>query len=238
MLGNQKTDANLHDKQNIIQKLRTEQHKIKNESTDLREKKNKLMSKYINEQKRWKNKVREMQKQIANLKTMIKTLEIHSIILIAIFAVTITFSLVSLIILTPLSVIGIAIKATHLMWGLGVGSGILGIGVGAASIKSTISLNRKKEELELVNFEKERFNYLIQKRNEITIFLNYDRLCELNIIDRSRAEHLAIIQSDFWNHPIFPSHLEELELAEQYEKNGLMIPKELREKIQQNFANL
>lgn len=216
----------------IINKLRKQQEF----EVDAKEKKNKFVSKYINEQTKWNSKIREKQNIIIDLKTIIKNLEIHNTTLIAIFAIAIAFSLVSLIILTPLSIIGLATKP-HLMWGLGIISGLVGIGVGSASIKSSIALNKKKNELEKVSYEREHFRSLLSKRDVINTFLNYDKLIDLNIIAISRQEHMSLMQTDIWHHPQFISHLEDLDQAEQYEKNGLPIPQELQKRIQQKFVN-
>lgn len=193
-------------------------------------------SKYIKEQATWKAKINEKRKQISQLKGIIKNLEIHSTTLIAIFAIAIVFCLVSLFILTPLSVLGLAIRATHLMWGLGIGSGLLGVAIGIAAIRSSVALHKNKTALEKINLEREHFKLLISKRDTISTFLNYEKLNEWNLIKITPYEHLKIIQANLWHHPLFVGHLEDLEQAEQYEKNGLAFPKELQKKIQENFT--
>lgn len=194
------------------------------------------IARFIKDQTKWKTKIDEKQKQILNLKNITKNLEIHSTTLISIFATAIVFCLVSLFILTPLSVLGLAIRATHLVWGLGMGSGIIGVGIGLAAIKSTISLHKNKNNLEKINSEREHFKFLMSKRDTISTFLNYERLLEWGVIKITQSEHLKIIQGDLWHHPLFVDHLEDLEQAEQYEKNDLSIPKDLQKKIQQNFT--
>ncbi len=195
------------------------------------------IAKYIKEQTNWKVKIDEKQKQMLNLKNTIKNLEIHSTTFFSIFAVAIVFCLVSLFILTPLSILGVAIRATNLMWGLGMGSGILGVIIGLVAIKSTVSLHKNKDALEKITVEREHFKLLISKRDIISSFLNYHKLLKLDLIKISQDEHLKIIRGDLWHHPLFVDHLEDLEQAEQYEKNGLAIPTELQIKIQQNFEN-
>jgi hypothetical protein len=196
------------------------------------------IAKYIKEQSNWKIKIEEKQKQLLNLKTIIKNSEIHSATLFSIFAISIFFCLVSLFILTPLSVLGVAIRATSLMWGLGMGSGIIGVLIGLAAIKSTVSLHKNKDIFEKITSERDHFKHLIDKRDTISTFLNYNKLNTLGVIEISQEDHLSIIRSDLWHHSLFVDYLEDLELAEQYEKNGLMIPVDLQKKIQKNFFNL
>lgn len=227
---------------NVFQNLRNQKAskiKVNKESLTLFSKNYKeKISKYIKEQTSWKIRIEEKQKQILNLKNSIKNLEIHSTTLFAIFAISILFCLISLFILTPLSALGVAIRATGLMWGLGMGSGAIGVIIGITAIKLIVSLHKSREVLEKISSERDHLKHLMDKRDVISTFLNYHKLIHLGVIGISENEHLKMIRSDLWDQSLFVDHLEDLEQAEQYEKNGLVIPFDLQKKIQQNFVSL
>ena len=196
-------------------------------------KEDQVLSHFINKQSQWKNKIKTKKKQIMSLKTAITNLETNHSLFIAIFALTVIFALVYLVVLAPLSLLGLALKAP--IWWLGIMISFIGTGIGGLAIKSIFYLNQKKQELNNIAEENKHLKFLFRKRNIIQFLFNYDKLYHLNMITLSRKEHSRLIQQEIWHHPLFKKQIEHLEHALQYSKNRLDIPQELTKKIQANF---
>jgi len=224
---------------NFLDLLRTNQlNVVAKKSHPVKKEKEAMLPKFFKEQKQWKNIIKQKKKQITSLKADIRHTELHNVILTTIFAIILVLSLISLVILTPLSFLGLALHATHFIWSLGIGSGFIGIGIGTLLIKSMSQLTQHKKDLRQASFEKNRLKTLINKGDEVTLFLNYEKLFYLKVIKISAEEHLKLVKNDIWHHPWFQNHLEDLEQVVQYEKNDLDIPKEIRSKVQHNFQQL
>lgn len=201
-------------------------------------KQNKLISKFIGEQSKWKKFLEEKQKQIAIAKSKIKHMEVKLTSLVAIFAVAMTFSLVTLLILTPLAVLGITLKVPYLMWSLGVGGVVFGVSIGSLAIKSSLYLTAKKNELEKIRQEKRHFQSLLKNKEIIGIFFNFDKLLAWDVIELTVEQHTRLVKSDYWKQSLMLDLIDSLDTALQYEKNHLVMPLDLQKTVKETFNKL
>ncbi len=213
--------------------------KFRTLSTKCQAGKNKAMlSRFLAEQTKWKRLIREKQARFLEKKGKIKSHEVKLSILLAVFIVMMAFSLVTLLILTPLSVMGLAFHVPRLIWGLGLGEVVFGVIVGFAAISSALALHAEKEELDQIVKEKKHFKSLMKQRGVMGHFFNFDQLSHWGLIELSREEHQQLLKEEFWKHPLFVELMEELENVVHYEKNHLAIPLEMQVHMRQLLSRL
>lgn len=214
-------------------------YKVKSPALEEEKRKKKgLVARFIGEQGKWKRFIDQKQEEIARAKAKIKNHEVKLASLIAIFVISMAFSLVTLVVLTPLAILGLAIKVPYLLWSMGIGGVIFGVTTGSAAIRSASYLNRKKEELEKIRKERRQFKFLVKHKDVLRIFMNYDELKQLGFIDLTKEEHQTILKKDYWKQAEMIQLVEEMEIGLEYVKNLVKFPEDLEKSIKAKFTHL